>query len=336
MVLFNHTETKGFALFTISQDSPFFYFYLFNAIFIKIDVPLFFMTSGALLLGKEESIKQVVCNRFLKFFVVLLVGSIIQYLYTCLVFNPQPFSVSDFFTRLYTSRLTLAYWYMYTYLAYILMLPLLRRLAKAMTEQEFLWMFFLYGCIKSLDIIDFLIWKGDKTHNTLFSFFISVNYVIYPLMGYYIDKKMSEKLNTWKTVLLMSIASAASICLCSYMTIYKCELIGDWKEGTCQTFFNTLIFIPTATVFLCVKKLFHEFPPKERICSIISALGGLTFGIFLIENICRLETIQVFYFLEPYIRTLPACWIWILAACLAGAVVTSVIKLLIPPLRKYI
>lgn len=64
MVLFNHTKDKGFILFTIAQGSKLYPFYLFNAIWIKIAVPLFFMTSGALLLGKEESIGQILKKEF--------------------------------------------------------------------------------------------------------------------------------------------------------------------------------------------------------------------------------------------------------------------------------
>ena len=53
MVLFNHTGTSGFVLFTVTQRSALYPFYLFNAILIKIAVPLFFMISGVLLLGKN-------------------------------------------------------------------------------------------------------------------------------------------------------------------------------------------------------------------------------------------------------------------------------------------
>ena len=335
LVLFNHTGKRGFVLFTISRDSPLFHVYLFNAVLIKIAVPLFFMTSGALLLGKEETIKKVVCSRFLKYLTVLMAGSVIQYLYTCLVHKSQPLSVSTFFTRLYTSNFCAAYWYLYAYLAYILMLPLLRCLARAMTEREYLWMFLMYGLINFLSIIEFLIWKGDKAHNISFDFFITTSYVFYPLMGYYIDRKMSEKINTWKTVLLMSVISIAAICLCCHMTIYRCSLIGEWKEGSCQTFFNTLIFLPSTTVYLCIKKLFEEFRPKEKICRMISSVSGLTFGIYLIEKICRIGTSPVFLLLNPYIRTLPACWIWIFVSCLAGGIITAIVKL-IPPINKFI
>ena len=335
MILFNHTGTKGFVLFTVKQDSPLFFFYLFNTIFIKVAVQLFFMTSGALLLDKEESLKRVVVNRFMKYLLVLIVCSLLQYAYACYNSDSQVFTLSTFFIRLYTRQLSNAYWYLYAYLAYILMLPFLRRLAKSMNEKEYLWMIFLYGFINVLSIIEYVIWKGEYTHNSHFNFFISSIYVFYPLLGYYLDRVMSEKFNSWKTIVVLSLLSIVSIVICCLMTILKCETIGEWTEATCQTFFCTLIFIPSAAVYLGAKMWFQRFEPKERTSKVISTLGGLTFGIFLIENICRKETQQIFYVLEPYINTLPACWIWILAACLFGAAVTYLLKL-IPGVKNYI
>ena len=66
MVLFNHTGSRGFTLFTLAQGSVMYPFYLFNAIFIKIAVPLFLMASGAVLLGKEESFQRILTVRFLR------------------------------------------------------------------------------------------------------------------------------------------------------------------------------------------------------------------------------------------------------------------------------
>lgn len=74
MVLFNHTNTDGFVLFTIARTSKLYPLYLFNAIFIKMAVPLFLMTSGALLLGKKESNMDVLTKRFFKYMIVLIGG----------------------------------------------------------------------------------------------------------------------------------------------------------------------------------------------------------------------------------------------------------------------
>ena len=334
MVLFNHTGARGFVLFTVKRGSPFFIFYLFNAVFIKIAVPLFLMISGALLLGKEESPKSLITNRFLKYLAVLAAASLIQYFYYCHT-NQQAFSLSEFFTKLNTDEHAVAYWYLYAYLAYILMLPLLRRLAGSMSISEYYWMIILYGAFNLLSVIEFLIWKGAHSVNSNFHLFITTNYVFYPLMGFFIDQKMDSRYFSKKTIALLSAASIISIAACSLMTIYNCTIIGEWKPATCQTFFNTLIFIPAFTVFLSVKTLFQKHRPPEKACRAITALGGLTFGIFLIENILRYETEAVFIILKPYIKTLPACWIWILAACLTGAGVTAVIKC-IPGVRKFI
>lgn len=334
MVLFNHTKTNGFVLFTVRQNSPFFWLYLFNAIFIKIAVPLFFMISGALLIEKEESIKQLIVNRFLKYLIVLVVCSVVQYFYTCHI-NHSALSFSDFFTELYTGSITVAYWYLYAYLAFLLMLPLLRCFGRTMTDKHFLWMFIMYGFFKSLSIVEFLIWQGSKTHNGSFSFFVTTNYVFYPLMGYYIDRIMKNRLFNRKTLVLLTITSIGAISICCFMTQYKCSIIGEWEEDTCQTFFNTLIFLPAITVFFAAKMWFMNHRPKERICRLIELIGGTTFGIFLFENIFRRVTIPIFRSLEPMIKTLPACWVRIFAACLLGSVITLLLKQ-IPGVKRFL
>lgn len=335
MVLFNHTGTSGFVFFTVARTSTLYPFYLFNAILIKIAVPLFFMASGALLLGKEESYRDLLKKRFFKYAIVLVVFSIIMYLYDCLRDYPREMSVEFFVTNLYTSELSAAYWYLYAYLAYILMLPILRKLARAMTDKEYMWMFLLYGLIQSLTILEYLIWKGTASHNRHFSFFITTNYVFYPLMGYYIDQRMKNEQFQWKKLLILIITSVVSVIICCFMTQYHCTLIDEWKESSCQTFFSTLIFLPAITVFYAVKMWFINHSLSDRTCSIIKAAGGTTFGIYLAEFICRQETKPVFIWVEPYLHTFPACWIWILVACICGGILTLLLKR-IPGIKKFI
>lgn len=49
-----------------------------------------------------------------------------------------------------------------------------------MTAQEYRWMFLLYGVVHFLQILEFLIWKGGKSHNSYFSLFIALDYVFTP------------------------------------------------------------------------------------------------------------------------------------------------------------
>ena len=334
MVLFNHTGSRGFTLFTLAQGSVLYPFYLFNAIFVKIAVPLFLMASGAVLLGKEESFRRIITARFLRFAIVLLVASAIDYCYVCLLHTPQEMSLSAFFKTLYCSaHADNSYWYLYVYLAYILMLPILRCLAKSMSTKEYVWMFFMYGTMQSLSIIDFLIFKGNGSHNGNFSFFITTNYVFYPLMGYFIDQKLEEKYFSKRNLLYLILASFAAIGICSIMTHYQYTLVGGWNG--LERFFNTFIFIPAVTVFYAAKYWFQQHSLPNRISSLIIILGGTTFGLYLIQEICKNETAKIHAFLEPYIRTLPACWVWIAVACCLGMTVVYFIKR-IPGLKEFI
>ena len=52
LVMFTHTATEGFSLYLNEQSSPWFPLYLTVPFFVKTAVPVFFMISGALLLGK--------------------------------------------------------------------------------------------------------------------------------------------------------------------------------------------------------------------------------------------------------------------------------------------
>lgn len=334
MVLFNHTGTNGFVFYTVARESSFYPFYLFNAIFIKIAVPLFFMITGALLLNREESIKEILKRRFLKYAAVLAVISAIMYVYY-LRSSLQELSLSQFFATLYTSQHSVPLWYMYAYLAYLLMLPLLRKLAKNMTNTEYVWMFCMYGGIRLLSLLDFAVWKGNAGHNGSFAFFITTDYVFYPLMGYFIEHRLKEKDFNWKNLCLLSILSFAAIVLCCFFSHYRSTLLDAWQEGNCQTFFNTLIFLPTVTVYYAAKMFFMRHKVGDKTRRLLSTLGGTTFGLFLLEGVCREETKAIFIYLQPIVHTLPACWIWIAAACILGMGVTYFLKK-IPIIKKFI
>lgn len=335
MVLFTHTNEKGFVFFTISRHSGFYPLYLFTTIFIKIAVPLFFMISGALLLGKEEPIKNLLVKRFLKYLLVLILASANLYIYSSLRVSHTPMSITGFFKSLYSGNITIAYWYLYAYLAFILMLPLLRKLARGMENRDFKWIILICTLVGLLEMLQYWLFQGKTVYNSNFFLFVSHNYILYPLMGYFIEQRLkAEDLNR-KNLLLVWAAAIPAILLSCYMTHYKCAVTNTWTESNCQTFLNTLIFLPSMAVFYTAKLWFTRHAPGKRTSKAISTIGGLTFGIYLIERICRIETEQVFFVLRPYLHTFPACLIWILCACMFGGVCIFILKL-IPGVKKFI
>lgn len=77
-VIFNHTKQQGFVMFTLCEKGSFpYWFNMFFSVITGIGVPLFFMISGMLLLGREETIGYVWKKRILKIAVILFVFSLI-------------------------------------------------------------------------------------------------------------------------------------------------------------------------------------------------------------------------------------------------------------------
>ena len=135
-VMFNHTVENGFFLFSLVPDSSFYGIYFFMSVGCKFAVPLFYMISGALLLKREESIRYIYRHRVLRIFIVLIVTSLFYCLYDYIK-NSEPFDLIEFLKIMYSSNKAAALWYLYSYLALLMMLPLLRKLARNLTVKEF-------------------------------------------------------------------------------------------------------------------------------------------------------------------------------------------------------
>lgn len=337
MVLFNHTNTDGFGLFTVAGQSVLYPFYLGIAILIKAAVPLFFLCTGALLLNKEEPYKVILKKRLLRFLIVLLIGSLINYFYQGFYLKQFDMSISDFIVRIYSGNIVGSYWYLYAFLAYILMLPFIRILARHMRTKDFQYLVLFYLFYRSLDIAEGLIWNGNVTTNESWIVFGTLNYVFYSLMGYYIDQRLRESDFTKKNVCILLVASIISIVIVMLATTYLCYSNGDWALGAkhAEMFFNTLIFIPAISIFFTARYYFSKHMLCKSVQNIIAQLAGTTFGIYLIEEILRTETYKIYQYLCPYFHSFLSCCIWILTACICGSILTWILKK-IPIVRKYI
>lgn len=333
MVVFNHTRTWGFLLFTQTRGSVLYPFYLFNAVWTKIAVPLFFMCSGALLLGKQEPYRVVLRRRFLRFFVTLVLVSAMMYLYNR-IRGGKGLSFSVFFEKFYKEGIAVPYWYLYRFLAYLLMLPLLRKIANGMTKADFRWVAVLFIIMKAVPMIEFMVWRERVELNSTFYLFTELDYVAYPLIGYYIDKSEIPE-NSGKAVLLVWLASLAAIGISSAMTHYRCTLLDTWEMSSCQKFLDNLIVVPVAAVFYSCKVWFSCHQPGQRAQKTIVLLSGLTFGIYLLEGIGRRETVGIYEYLKPYLHSLPATWVWVLSTCVLCGLAVYVLKK-IPGLKKYL
>ena len=321
MVLWNHTGIKGFSLYTEITDAPWHLPLMAFSVFIKIAVPLFFMTSGALLLGRQESYGQIFGTRVLRFAAILLIASFVTY---WLYEKTTPFSWADFFSRFYSNDIHTPYWYLYSYIAYLLMLPLLRRMAASMEQKDYLWLLAAHLIMSGIAALDFALFHGERYHTSHFAFYIDYSYVVYSLFGYYIARVVDRKDLTGDGLMVWVILSVAAIGFTCVLTESRSRYLGGWSESDSQKFFSSFIAIPTITVFYAARLLYDGRRMSERRRRTLYVLGACTFGTYLFEKTWRFTCLSVYDALLPQIGSFAASLVYILAACTLGICVSFV------------
>ena len=254
LVAFNHTSNCGYMLFVERAESVLYFPYMAFSVLCKIAVPIFFMISGALLLPKQESLKQLFQKRILRMAVVLIMISVPYYY---LFLRSNGVGISTFLTYIYGNSATTALWYLYSYIGLLLLLPFLRSMIKGMKPKDFVYL--LIGYIVFVGIIpclEYLLWGGSVTINESFSsvLFVTQN-VFFALMGYYLEHVFVYNNNNKIIILVGIVLGIISIIVTCLITNY--QLI---QEEICSTeqiesFFNCFICLPAMTVYFLIKSV---------------------------------------------------------------------------------
>lgn len=286
-VIFNHTGSSGFFLFAkYPENSVPFWLYLFFSIFCRFSVPLFLAITGALMLGRsEEPLTILWKKRILKIIIILLFWSAVYYLFD----NYHAGGVinwKDAIKRLYSSNLKYHLWYLYLYIAYLICLPFLKSLVANLKTKYFYYMFGIALFLEGILPVAEYFWKqGDISLNShIRSMWLISDIVIYPCLGYFLQYKVDiSKIK--KKLPFIWIACCLGIGICCYMTYYKAQITGSWKEGENQTFHQSFVILICIAIFLSIKYLFVRLSIPNRINQIICVLGKATLGVYLIHLI---------------------------------------------------
>jgi surface polysaccharide O-acyltransferase-like enzyme len=329
LVVFNHTGTRGFLLFASTQNRYAYSVYLFMSIACKIAVPLFFMVSGALLIPKQESLAVLYKRRILRFVIVIVLFSLVQYVYGAFEFD-SGFSITGFVSAVYSSNVIVPYYFLYLYLAILVMLPFLRKTALNMSNREFLYLgalqVFLVGFVP---IFEYL--AGAEPLNL--DVVLVVMNVFFFMMGYFVEHRVGPAYYRRRYALMAAGSSLALIAVSMFMTWLRARQTGDTSVETSQVFHYGLIAVPTFTAFYLAKYLTMKVEFSKTARYALVWFGGTALGVYLLERIFRVEFDHVYTWLEPRVHAMPAAIVWVLAIVAAAAVVTTVLKL-VPPLRR--
>lgn len=275
MVIYIHTDERGYYRYAYSYPGATWAWDFFLSNLVQTGVPLFLAISGAMLLGKEESILQTY-KRMPRILFDLCFFSII---YICLETRAygQPIVPSEILIRI-ISRSYHHIWYLYAYIAFIITLPFLRPMVKGLNKQTANYLLFISFLVTG--IIPVLGMFGIQICDWLNPTWITVNIFIYPVEGYIIDKliDISEvgRKDTIKLTALTFICFAIDL-LCA----------GSFFRNNPQTlnesFLITFNTVKVAFFFILIKRTCYHHVISSKIHSLISEIGKCTFGIYLIH-----------------------------------------------------
>ena len=281
MVIFNHTGENGFEMFRTAYGTPLWYLVILLDIISKAGVPLFFMISGVLLLDKEETLKELFIKRILRYGVIILLFSFIYYVRLYIHHPEYGFSMKYFFTYIYSTPFIIPYWFLYSYLSFLLILPVLRAVVKSLKENEYLW-------ILGFSVLLWMspVWEKVFSLEPInISNGLNATFVIFPVLGYGISNVISEKYFDFKSRVTFIVAFILGWLCSIYMNIIEFKESGELSGTNIDRF----AWIPTIGVFYFIIYYFDKRTVKipELMKYVISIVSGGVFCTYLFEDMLR-------------------------------------------------
>lgn len=262
--------------------------HLFVAMIVKTGVPVFFMISGSLLLGKYHQIESVL-KKAIKFFLILFVFSVVAK-----IVNTGSLYLPGFIRTFASAEVDGAgpYWYLYAYIGLLLILPFLSYIASHLDLKLVNYLIALRLVITGLLPMLFLfanMLTGSNMHlaEEFNPALVVVDCIFYPLVGYGIDKKVGVETLRGKGIKLLFLLFFGTVVLEGFLT---------WPSGF-DNVFSGFDFLITISLFLIVKYLFGTRPVSKGFERFVTTVGSLTFGIYLLDPI-------VGNVIEPYVHKL--------------------------------
>ena len=326
LVIVNHTNSSIFL--GSSPDHIRWYISLAYFFLCKIAVPVFFMISGYLMLTKVDTWKKTF-NRFFRILVVLVCGAILYSLYYNLYVNHNN-SLSDIFNKalnFYKDSPTNAFWYLYAYLAIILMMPFLQKMVQFMTRKDYHIFFLLYGVF--FGVLPILRHYSDAfTINSNFNLTICGGYVCVLLIGSYFARFEIKKTRLGFLMALVVLCTMIALNVILTLLEYK-------KSSTGYLFLDNRTFLPIIVESVCVFYMASFLKMSEKISKAVTFVGSCTFGIYLVSDMTINFLTPIHTKLREVIHPLSAVLIFEILVFLIGFIITVPLKK-IPIVKKYI
>ena len=274
LVVMNHTDVY-FLYFSNTSHPVTYMVSLFCSVICRINVPLFFMVSGALLLKRKEGIRELYRKRVVRMVIVLVLFSAVQYLVAGLGGEMEAMGIGDFCTRLYTGNVLDSYWFLYTYSGILLGLPFFRKMAWGMEEKEFRYLFLL----KVLFDIVFRLVAVYTGYACNVEVVLVADSVFYLFAGYYMEWVISKNSYGRNGMMgKMAVSGMALVFGSMFFVWLEYRVTGEYSQNCLG------IFMPFLTIitYYMVKSFCSSHVLPERMQKSVLYLGSRVFGIYLV------------------------------------------------------
>lgn len=268
----------------------------------RVCVPLIFMVSGALLLPRQESIRDFYYKRFRRVIFPFLFWSVLY-----LLWNSAGYQNYNLINALKTMAISILIapaeyhlWFMYELFGIYMLTPLIRKAVDSQRE-TILWYFvaiwFIFGPLKRLI-------QSFVPYDIIFDLGYLTGYIGYFVLGYLLTKIPIKKWMLWISVFVY-IASAV---FTGYATFYYYQTRPNMTQ-----FYNYLLGINIVFLSVSAYVLLKGMGdvifsiPRPRLAKGAVALTSASFGIYLVHifvlNFIRVNLISPID--SPSIYTIP-------------------------------
>jgi len=246
--------------------------------FVRPCVPLFFMSSGFLLLRKSEPISEFFAKRINRVLWPLIFWSVIYVLWKVYY---QGSKYADFgnFGKFIVTPVSYHLWYLYAIIGCYLFLPLLRVIVLSGSD-SILW---YYCAIWFLSMVASPLVDKYLGVKWQFDFSYVSGYVGYFVLGYLLGKRKYRALHAVFSAASMLICFSIIACVTYRLTTNNNRIfVGDF-----YSYLSPLVVVASASWFVCVKYLseMHGFKLGGYINRFVVSVSACSFGIYLIHVI---------------------------------------------------
>lgn len=291
----------------------------------KMNVPIFMMITGALLIPKAESVKTIFRKRLPRMLTVLICCSLSMYLLQCFAWKQSVFSIGEFAKKVLTNDIQTSYWYLYEYMEILMMLPFVGALARNLSDEALNYFVGLALVVK----VGMAVVGVFTGYSLPFHFFVLEDSVFYVVLGYYLENRFSVG---FKKVTYLKYIRAFLICIfiCMVLVIVDKRVSGAYHEGV----LNIMTPIMVMLLYVFIRKCCMEHP-HMRLTALFQLVGSCAFGIYLTEHIWQKVFLRMYLWLCTKTFGVIACSVYVICI-FGGAFVGTMIMKRIKIVRKYI